>query len=319
MVVAVELRPLGVGEKLDAAFSLYRRNFGTLLAIVAIVIIPLQALSIVFASVLASNDIIVDPVTGDIDSAVLTRVLFVGLLVLLITAIGTLLATAGVMKAIADDYVGEHPNWQDSLRFAFSKIGPLVAGVILFALGIIGVLVAGIVATGILAAIGGPLGLIGFIALFVFLGILVISWSIWVPAVVVENRSGAKALARSNQLIKGRRWPALGYLFVVYLIVVVVTIAAAAVLLLFIPGESTAAESIVNIVLALLTTPFTAAAIVVLYFDQRVRNEAFDVELLAAQIGGTPLPQAPIPKEFGSLDGEEPPESPQAFPPTDQG
>ena len=86
-----------------------------------------------------------------------------------------------------------------------------------------------------------------------------------------------------------------------------------------IAGQVTVAGTVLGIVLALLTTPFVVAATVVLYFDQRVRVEAFDVDLLASQISGTPLPQASIPEEFGSLDGEEPPESPQAFPPTDQG
>ncbi len=324
MVVAVELRPLGVGEKLYAAFSLYRRNFGTLIAIVAVIVIPIQILAVIVGTVFSSEELPVDPETGltdltAIDASFIAGFVATALLLALISFIGTLLATAGVMKAIADDYLGEPPNWQDSLRFAFSKIGPLVAGMLLFALGVIGVFIAGTIGTVILALIAGPLALIGIIALFVFAVILVISWSIWVPAVVVENMSGAKALTRSNQLVKRRRWPVLGFLLVVYLIVGLVSFAAGAVLILLIPSESTAAESIVHTVLAILTTPFIAGAIVVLYFDQRVRVEAFDVDLLASQISGTPLPQAPIPKEFGSLDGEEPPESPQAFPPTDQG
>ena len=39
------------------------------------------------------------------------------------------------------------------------------------------------------------------------------------------------------------------------------------------------AQGIANAIAALLTTPFVAAAIVALYFDLRIRDEAFDVQL----------------------------------------
>jgi hypothetical protein len=154
---------------------------------------------------------------------------------------------------------------------------------------------------------------------FVIPGVILwVTWSMWVPAVIVEDLSGTKALGRSDKLASGRRWPVFGFLIVVYLIVSIINVIAGTVLFGFIsPGS--AAETVIGIAVAVLIAPFVAAATVVLYFDQRVRAEAFDVELLASQISGTPLPQAPIPEEFGSLDGEEPPESPQAFPPTDQG
>jgi hypothetical protein len=39
-------------------------------------------------------------------------------------------------------------------------------------------------------------------------------------------------------------------------------------------------QSIASAIAAILTTPFIATATVVLYFDLRIRNEAFDVQLL---------------------------------------
>jgi hypothetical protein len=48
-------------------------------------------------------------------------------------------------------------------------------------------------------------------------------------------------------------------------------------------GNTTAgviSQGIANTVVAVLTTPFIAAAIVACYFDLRIRNEAFDVQLL---------------------------------------
>ncbi|GMQ85251.1 MAG: glycerophosphoryl diester phosphodiesterase membrane domain-containing protein [Acidimicrobiia bacterium] len=275
--MAVELRPLGVGEKLDAAFSLYRRNFGTLLGIVAMIIIPFQLASVYLASL------------ADRDSV--GSVLFIGLISVVVGFIGNVFATGSVTKAIVDDYLGETPNWQDSLRFGWTKVGPLVVGSILYGLGL----------------------LFGFV-LFIIPGVFLwVTWAMWVPAVIVEDRGGKVALGRSNALAKGRRWPVFGFLIVVYLIVSIIDLIAGSVLFAFVSAGS-AADTVINVAVALLVAPFVAAATVVLYFDQRVRVEAFDVELLASQISGTP-----VPKGFGSLDGETPPASPPPFPPSDQG
>ena len=58
-----------------------------------------------------------------------------------------------------------------------------------------------------------------------------------------------------------------------------------------------------------LTTPFTAAFVTVLYFDLRVRKEAFDLQLLAQRIGVEPSPEALARMgESASLDsGDQPP------------
>ena len=291
--MAVELRPLGVGEKLDAAFSLYRRNFGTLIAIVAVIVIPFQLLNAIL-----SPDPLLDAETLEFDGGALLMLLFLTVL----GFVANTLATGSAAKAIADDYLGETPNWLDSIQYGVDRLWPLVLGSILFGISVF-------------------VGLIFFVIPGV---ILWVSWSIWVAVVIVEDMSATGALGRSNRLVKGRRWPVFGYFILIYLIVWLITAIVGGLLGAILvggaePGQVTVAGTVVGIVLALFTTPFVVAATVVLYFDQRVRVEAFDVDLLASQISGTPLPQAPIPKEFGSLDGEEPPESPQAFPPTDQG
>ena len=43
------------------------------------------------------------------------------------------------------------------------------------------------------------------------------------------------------------------------------------------------AQGAANIIAGLLTTPFVAAAIVALYFDLRIRDEAFDVQMAMAR------------------------------------
>jgi hypothetical protein len=46
------------------------------------------------------------------------------------------------------------------------------------------------------------------------------------------------------------------------------------------------AQSLANAVASVLTTPFVAAATVALYFDLRIRDEAFDVQVAMAGAQG---------------------------------
>ena len=306
--VAFEIRPLDFGDKIGATFKLYQSNLTTLITIVAVVVIPLQLLSALVGWLFAS-DLPIDPETGVVDVEALDTSLIVGfigtaMILAIITVIATLVATAGVMKAIADDALRETPDWQDSLRFAWSKIGPLLIGSILYGFGLVGVFIVGaivmIALVVVLDAFGAFVGVLVFIAAAVFAVVLAISWSIWVPAVLVEHKSGAEALGRSNDLIKGRRWPTLGYLIVIYIIVGLINgIAGGALVGLF--GDPLA-RTVINIALMVLTTPIAATAIVVLYFDSRVRRGHFDAEQLAVELGG-PDPN----RDFGQF-GELPPE-----------
>ena len=63
---------------------------------------------------------------------------------------------------------------------------------------------------------------------------------------------------------------------------------------------------------SMITTPFLAAVIVVLYFDLRVRKEGFDLFLLAQRMGVDPpvgaAPVSFIPEPAPTvLEGDEPP------------
>lgn len=49
-------------------------------------------------------------------------------------------------------------------------------------------------------------------------------------------------------------------------------------------GTATVGAQMIGIVGSVLTTPFLAAVVVIIYFDLRVRKEGFDLELLASQL-----------------------------------
>ena len=306
--MALELRPLGFGDRIGAAFKLYGANFATLMLIVAVIVIPLGLIGALVTEAFSPDFSVDENGIIDIDAIEADQVIgFVAVIffVAIISALGTLLATGGVMKAVADDIIGEPGDWQDSLRYAWSKIGPLIIGSILYGLGLLGAIIGGLVVVGVLVALFDAIGgLIGGIALAVGIVFLVVSWSIWVPTVIVEDLRATDALRRSFHLVKGRRWPVFGYFLTMYILVILIAAVLGGVfggILGVLDDPGVVANSVANIAVQVITTPISAAAVVVLYFDQRVRNEAFDVQDLAAHMrsGGDDA--------FGSLPPQDPP------------
>ena len=96
------------------------------------------------------------------------------------------------------------------------------------------------------------------------------------------------AMSRSFELTKSHFWHVLGVVLSASVISAILNLALAAGLNYWSaragsPTSLAIAQGIANTVAALITTPFVAAAIVTLYFDLRIRDEAFDVQMAIAQ------------------------------------
>jgi hypothetical protein len=144
---------------------------------------------------------------------------------------------------------------------------------------------------------------------------LYISFSVAVPSLLAEDLRGRKALRRSFRLVRGRWWPTFGILVLGAILAGiasnVITFALTALTFTEL-GRETLARLIINALggtlASVLTTPFQAAFVAVLYFDLRVRKEGFDLLLLADRMGVAPSgdrsPLAPPPPV---ASGSEPP------------
>ena len=147
--------------------------------------------------------------------------------------------------------------------------------------------------------------------------------SVTFAAVVVERAGPGTAISRSWNLTRDNWWRAFGVVLVVFLIVAVISFAFTTVFLgavLTDVSEVTFAtlSTIMSIVINAITYPLWAAVITVLYYDLRVRNEGFDLQLLAAGVGADAsrfesAPERPMaPEAPGST---APPSSPGGFTP----
>jgi hypothetical protein len=297
-----ELRPLRIGEILDVAIKLTRRNFGTLVRIVAVIVVPTQILyALLLMTTIPSEGLFWTPgdpppfgVTfQDYETfrAASNVLVFVDQIVLFFVI-------AACFKAVSDAYIGGSPDWKMSLGYAARRLLPLLGTTLLYILGLIPATLA-----------------------FVIPGIwLSIAWYLYDVIVIAEKVGGPAALGRSFLLVKGRWWPTFGVVFLTtlisFLMAVILGFALGAVLL----SESLQSDfallvvqAIVGILASLLVEPFQAAVFTVLYYDLRVRKEGLDIELMA-QAAGSPspvgTPNLPPPPGYGPQPAVGPPPPP---------
>jgi hypothetical protein len=265
-MVLENLRPRGVGEILDAAVALYKARWGSLVRLSATVVLPVQLLNVLITLSTRPTDVTFGA-TGpapQYDSRQAFWVPLAGTVVMNVVAVlSTAFATAIVMRLVADTYVGRESTARDSARLAINRL-PAVLGLSLI--------------TSIVVIAGTFACLIPGI-------FLQVSWAVAMPALLLEHKRIGQALNRSFQLTRRRWWSAFAVNYLGTTLSAIVTFG----LTLLITGgihvvlhgtvALAIAQGIAGAITATLTTPFIAAAIIVLYFDLRVRAEGFDVQM----------------------------------------
>jgi hypothetical protein len=276
----MRLRPLSLGEMLDAAIRLYCANWRTLLKTVVIVVVPAQILITVADAGYTVSSLGFDTSTSEATKQSLENLnRHVGGLaaaaLLQLTAI--VLATALSFRAIAQDYLGEAPDWRASVAHARRRLGPLLALTVLYVAGV-------------------GLGTAAFAVPGVWLFVV---WAVATPVLLVEGLQGRAALRRSVALVEGRWWQTFGRLFVGFLLAGILSTVVQGVFAIGIVhahGDALvlALSAVAGIAGMLLSTPLQAALLTVMYFDLRVRREGYDLELLAFELGAAPAPDAGV-------------------------
>ncbi len=266
------LRPLGVGELLDASIRIYKSRAKTLLAAVAIPVIPV----VIFTTLItwsSQPSQQTDPATGlpTLDGGDL-GLMFAGFIVtLLFTVVASSVATAACYRSISGAYVGDDPDWRESLRFGLSRIWPVLA------LSFV---------TSLLTGFGLIFCLVGAMVPYTF-------FSVAMPVLLVEGQGVFASIRRSCALVRGTAWRVLGIVLLGYLLAAAFQAAIGApVAALVFAGVSPVARQVgtafFSIISTVLVTPFTAAYGMALYVDLRVRKEGFDLVLWAQRLGTQP-------------------------------
>lgn len=285
----IPLRPLALGEILDGAFSVVRRNPKATLGWSAIVIVVSQLISVGVGLVDGSLGSALDATgasstfgAGPIGGRLLT-------LVVSAASIGVL--TGFVAVVVADAVLGRAPTFGEVWGRVRPRVLPLL----------------------VVAVLSGVLPYLALVAL-VLPGIFL--WgalALAPPALVLERLTVGASLRRSWRLATKDWWRVFGIRLIAVLIAGVIS----AVLLVpagIVGGISSARSlgsadsrpiafliiiAIVATVAGILTQPFVAAVTVLLYIDRRMRAEALDVALASAAGGPASGTLRPGPSGLG--------------------
>jgi len=306
--MAEALRPMSTGELLDRTFSLYKRNFALFLGIA----VPAPAIYLAFQLAFAgAGQFGATPVAttsrfntaATIGIVVAAVVTFVGwMLGLAITNAATIRAVSAVHLArptsVREAYAGLKGRylrilWVFTLVFVRVVLGTLLlycAAILVMAMAIGAGATFGTIAT----VVGAIVAMAAFIAAII-LGIsLFFFFFLAIQACIVEDIPARAALKRSVFLAKGSR----NRVLTVYILFVVINITMS-LTLLFVTGMlgaslhsvagATALNALGTFVAGVLTGPLATVAMSLVYYDERVRKEAFDLQLMMAALDG---PQA---------------------------
>jgi len=269
--MAAPLRPLSTGELLDKTFTLYRQNF---LLFFGIAVLPQLGL---FILVTLMNSFAFSGSQPQ-NVAAAASVGIAALITLLVYLVGAVIG-AGVMQAATTFAVSslylEEPT---GVKAAYARVK-----------GMVGKSVHVVLEVGVRIVVG--------FMLFIIPGIIMLRrYSLAIPAAVLEKITTKEALKRSKHLSEG----AGGRVLLVYVLMLAliwgVSFGLTWLLALLFSKEvlrqtfvAQTLQQFVSFLVGAAVGPVMTIAFALLYYDQRVRKEAFDIEhMIAALQPGRP-------------------------------
>jgi len=253
------LRPLSTSELLDRTFHLYRNNFVVFVGITAIPQLVVLALQLASAAMIWQHQVIAPIVIAVVAG--------------LSSYVSIEIAHAATVMAVSNLHLDRPATIQSSYSLAKGSMLRVV---------------------GISLAVGLAIGA-GFLLLIVPGIYLALAWSLAIPVTVLEGGGLNDSVSRSSLLSKGSRGRifVVGFLMLVLTIIVTVVIDAALMLTTTLTGIrdpiaiqafANAVQSAGGFVSTCLVGPLATIALTLIYYDQRVRKEGFDLQFMMATL-----------------------------------
>jgi hypothetical protein len=261
--MASDLRPLTLGELLDRTFFLYRKNFILFVGIVALPSLLLLAFQLAGVE-LQSLHLLLGPAA---------RIPW--LLATWVVSLGVTAASQGAtVIAVSHVHLGRPVTIAESFAGIKGRI-----------------LYIALIMIGYWIGIG-----VGLVLLIVPGIILLLMWALTIPVAVIEDTGLRDSVNRSAELTKGHRGRVfvIGLLFLILLYVVymiweipifaIMGFMARGHRLVSIPLWTQLAVPVGNFFSQCLATPLMTIGFSLLYYDERVRKEAFDLQHMMSDL-----------------------------------
>ena len=297
----IPLRPLSLTDIFNGAASYIRTNVKATLGLTAIVVVSTQIITLIgtagpLAAATRLRSAPADELTGGDVTAWLLAAGLAGLVGWLTVVLLSGMLAVVVGRAVFGWTIGPGEAWERIRKRLPALIGLValecVALVILS--GLVGLIVAAVGAaanTPAAVLIAVPLALASIATVVYFDTVL----SFAPVLIVLEQLPVIDAITRSFTLVRNSFWRVFGIRLLTRLVVLLIAGAVAAPFdfvgqLLIGPSGSVLTGATVGAVGAaigrIITAPFSAGVIVLLYTDRRIRAEAFDLVLQTGAAGG---------------------------------
>jgi hypothetical protein len=278
--------PMTVGQIIDRTFTLYRNNFLRFITIVALVYVPVALISIVVmvSFVMSWSEQMEALQQPGSHAEEFSAGAFVQIMVLLYAAVifvqlGQELCKAALTKGVSDSYLGIEPTVGQAVKTLLRRGGFVLIAFVLL---------------GIVFLAGLALCIVPGLIFMVF-------WMIWLSLttqiIVVENLGPLAAMSRSKQLVSGNAGKVFVLAFLLWLLTMLVSGLLGQVGQLV--GRLVFPDSQVEQVIVgqlsgtigqILAMPIVSIAMVLLYYDLRIRKEGFDLQMLSQTLGTQGMP-----------------------------
>ncbi|MBE1531402.1 hypothetical protein [Actinomadura algeriensis] len=314
---AVPFRPMSISELLDGVIAGIRRRPRTILGMSVTVAAVIQIAGSIVAFFFVGDDAR-DEMTPDVLLSSLGAQVTLNVLLLVLSGFGILLLAGLLAPLLGRELVGLPIPPRRALRDVRPVLGRLlgtaavVMGASLLAVAAPAVPFVLLAAAGAHPALVVAAAILGFSAgfgLMVWIYVLLVQA---VPAVVLERRTVGGALKRARALTKGRWWRLCGALVLALLVTVFMGLFALRIpfivvqLMFFGDGGDTlgalAVDTAGRIVAWSVVLPFDAGVIAMLYMDQRMRREGFDLEVRLQRTSSSKSPQGRTGVEAGESE-----------------
>ena len=273
-MASAPLQPMSLVDILDGMFSLYRQHFRLFVRIFSVYLVLGFAINLISVSAAIGAT----PATG--------------VIITIFTGVGSYLVSfwvgAGLVYASTQVYLSRDIASQEALQQAWRRFLPLLGSTVLYYLVTICLSVT---------IIGIP-----FAIYFAF------RWGLFTLPVLFEETTARNALRRSTELVKGTWWRVFGIMLAIFLIAFMIafilqtsyaiifsTLAGSTgaedlnfwktIQLLFAPTPldigwaAYIIHALGSLIIVGFTMPISTIGTALLYFDLRIRKEAFDIEM----------------------------------------
>ena len=269
-IAATPLQPMSFVDILDGMFSIYRNHFRLFFGIIAVYLVFGFVLDHVAMSALVGSA----PIAS----------LMISILTSIVSYLISLLVTAGLIYASAQVYLGRDITSQAALKQGWRRFLPFLGWSLLYYLVIGGLSIT---------IIGIPFAIY-----------FAVRWGLYSLPVLLEETTASIPFGHSSGLVKGTWWRVFGIMLAItmivfmivfilltsFIVLVMVTGAEGATLLetltrLFVsaPDETGwlfySGRTLIILTITGLIMPISTIGPTLLYFDLRIRKEAFDIEM----------------------------------------